>query len=98
VEVRSILCGAGSGWACNEAGQFERGCRLGFVPACRNAIALARTPNQQPEIERAPPMLADYPILLRGSKGPLSDRTPATLQARACEQGWRTCGGIAIRD
>ena len=38
--------------------------------------------------ERAPPTLADYPIVLRGSKGPITDRTPSALHARACEQGW----------
>jgi hypothetical protein len=70
---------------------FERGCRLGFVPACRNA---ARAPNGSPTFERAPPTLADYPIVLRGSKGPITDRTPAGLTAHACAQGWPgTCGG-----
>jgi hypothetical protein len=69
---------------------FERGCRLGFVPACRNA---ARAPNGSATFERAPPTLADYPIVLRGSKGPMTDRTPAALTARACAQGWPgTCG------
>jgi hypothetical protein len=43
--------------------------------------------------ERRHPNLADYPILLRGSKGPITDRAPLTLYARACEQGWPdTCG------
>jgi hypothetical protein len=81
--LQSILCGAGSGWACNEAGSFERGCRLGFVPACRNMGRDPRGPY-----ERQPPALADYPILLRGSKGPIDERTPAALSSRACQQGW----------
>jgi hypothetical protein len=47
----------------------------------------ARTPD------RAPPALADYPIVLRGGKGPITDRTPSALAARACEQGWPgACG------
>jgi hypothetical protein len=64
---------------------FERGCRLGFLPACRNGFAME---NGNPTLERAPPTLADYPIVLRGSKGPITDRTPSALIARACEQGW----------
>ncbi len=71
-------------------GMFERGCRLGFVPACRNAL---RAANGNLALERAAPTLADYPIVLRGSKGPITDRTPSALRARACEQGWPdTCG------
>jgi hypothetical protein len=88
--LQSILCGAGSGWACNEAGSFERGCRLGFVPACRNAGRDPRGP-----FEREPPALADYPILLRGSKGPVQERTPSVLFARACDQGWQDACNLA---
>ena len=91
--LQSIYCSAGSGWACNERGSFARGCRLGFVPACRNA---GRAGNADPWFERAPPTVADYPILLRGSKGPITDRSPAALQARACGQGWPgACGSTS---
>ena len=39
-----------------------------------------------------PPTLDDYPIILRGSKGPLAERTPLELLALACRQGWSgTC-------
>ncbi len=70
------------------AAWFERGCALGFEPACRNLRRPAAAP-----FERAPPAVADYPIVLRGSKGPVADRTPAALYARACRQGWPdTCG------
>jgi hypothetical protein len=93
VNLQSIYCGAGSGWACNESASFERGCRLGFVPACRNADGVE---NAGSRFERASPTMADYPILLRGSKGPITDRSPAALQARACAQGWPdTCGSGA---
>jgi hypothetical protein len=93
--LRTIFCNAGSGWACNEAASFERGCRLGFVPACRNALRPASAPNENRTFERAPPTLADYPIVLRGGKGPLTDRTPSTLIARACDQGWPdACRGL----
>jgi hypothetical protein len=64
---------------------FERGCQLGFVAACRNAGRMA---SDARTFERAPPTLADYPIVLRGGKGPITDRTSSALMARACEQGW----------
>jgi hypothetical protein len=73
---------------------FERGCSLGFVPACRNA---GRFGNRDSAFERAPPTLADYPILLRGSKGPITDRTPSALHARACELGWPDACDPAIK-
>ncbi|MGE3508645.1 MAG: hypothetical protein AB7N65_07150 [Vicinamibacterales bacterium] len=106
-QLEAVLCRAGSGWACNEAGRralgrstaergargmtpqvaFGRGCRLGFVPACRNAARPGR-------VEQAPPELADYPILLRGSKGPLTERSPAALLAQACRRGFNdACEG-----
>jgi len=77
---------------------FQQGCRLGFLPACRNA---ARVANRSGPFERMPPTLDDYRILLRGGKGPITDRTPSALNARACEQGWSvSCGEKAslIRD
>ena len=109
-DLQVILCQAGAGWACNEAGRmvaaardlsggrldpreagtlFERGCRLRFVPACRNATRLN---GGAAGFETAPPTPVDYVVLLRGSKGPITDRTPAALAARACRQGWpETC-------
>jgi hypothetical protein len=43
----------------------------------------------------APPTLADYPIILRGSKAPITDQTPAALYALACNQGWPgTCDNV----
>ena len=63
---------------------FGRGCELGFEPACGNRRAL----RDGAAFERAPPALDDYPIILRGSKGPITDRRPAALFALACRQGW----------
>ena len=69
---------------------FERGCELRFEPACENLVKLL---NGTGVFERAPPTLEDYPIILRGSKAVITDRTPAALYARACRQGWpNTCG------
>jgi hypothetical protein len=93
-----IYCGNGSGWACNEWGvtrlragaadqadlAFARACATGFDPGCanRSADADAAAPA------RAAPRVADLPIVLRGTRPPLTDRDPARLHAIACEQGW----------
>jgi hypothetical protein len=99
-EMEARFCDSGSGWACNELailgseGNFdpasadaslERGCDLGFPAACANAERVAAGGI----LQRAPPALDDYPIVLRGTKGPISDRTPSSLYARACSQGWQ---------
>jgi hypothetical protein len=73
-----------------QADAFERGCSLGFEPACRNITAFHTGASTW---VRSQPMLDDYPIVLRGSKGAITDRTAAALYARACDQGWPdTCG------
>jgi hypothetical protein len=111
VNLQSIYCNAGSGWSCNETGRllgasiesgataragtaaaFERACRLGFEPGCRNLEA-ARTGTGA--WLDGPPTLGDYPIILRGSKGPIEERDPAALYARACAQGWPDACGRA---
>lgn len=108
-QLETILCQAGSGWACNESGRrllggqsvddraarertlressatFAQGCRLGFVAACRNSL---RVGDASSTVEVAPPTLSDYRVLVRGSKGPVTERTPSALYARACVQGW----------
>lgn len=105
--LHSNFCRQGSGWACNElailqaerepdrteaAAWFERGCELGFTPACRN---IERTIAVTATAETASPTLQDYPIILRGSKAPITDLTPSALYARACSQGWPdTCDQI----
>jgi hypothetical protein len=101
--LQDSYCEDGSGWACNELGilltehygnrqraamEFERACRLGFSAGCDNTAAI----TQGDTFSRAAPTLTDYRFILRGSKGPLQDREPAQLYARACEQGWpETC-------
>ena len=64
---------------------FQRGCELGFEPACGNYRTILGGGGS---FERAPATVEDYPILLRGSKGAITDREPAELYARACRQGW----------
>jgi hypothetical protein len=39
-------------------------------------------------LQHAPPALADYKIVLRGTKRPIADRMPSRLYALACSQGW----------
>jgi hypothetical protein len=73
---------------------FKRGCDLGFDLACFNSTMLK---TGHDKFASAPPQLKDYPIILRGSKGPLREREPAALYARACDQGWpNTCGEFQI--
>ena len=96
---QDLHCEDGSGWACNELGilltdgydnrrraaeVFQRACDLQFSAGCDNTKAL----TQGDMFRRDAPTLADYRLILRGSKGPLRDREPAQLYARACEQGW----------
>ena len=69
---------------------FQRGCELGFEPACGNYRA---TLDGGSSLGRAPPTVEDYPTVLRGSKGEITDRKPAALYAQACRQGWPyVCG------
>lgn len=97
-------CEDGSAWACNELGillterydnrrraalVFERACRLGLAAGCDNTVAI----TQGNMFSRGAARLVDYPLILRGSKGPLTDQEPAQLHARACEQGFSdSCG------
>ena len=72
------------------AAWFDEGCALGFGPACGNFGRPAGAPGP---FERAPPALDDWPVVLRGSKGPVADRAAGALLDRACRQGWPdTCG------
>ena len=109
--MQSTYCDAGSGWACNEFGilqtelevdgpgpveSLQAGCDLGFLAACANRDRVQSGGNAP---LRVPPMLEDYPIILRGSKAPITDRTPAGLYARACDQLWPdTCGRMGSGD
>jgi hypothetical protein len=100
VQTEERFCNAGSGWACNELGihgsrqtsdpaevgaSLDRGCYLGFPVACANGARVAAGAGI---LEHAPPTLGDYPIILRGTKAPVSGRTPEGLYALACREGW----------
>jgi hypothetical protein len=98
-DVQVGFCDRGSGWACNEVGiglarrerdfagaaaSMEQGCARGFTPACVNVKHIVAGGP----VESSPPTLDDYPIILRGSKGAVTERTPAALHALACREGW----------
>ena len=71
---------------------FQRGSEITFEPACRNYRAILGGGGA---FERAPPTVDDYPIVLRGSKGEITDQEPAALYVRACRQGWvGACGSV----
>ncbi|HWF08625.1 MAG TPA: hypothetical protein VG297_09170 [Bryobacteraceae bacterium] len=63
---------------------FKRGCDLGSSDACRNL----QTMTSGGALVSGPPTLKDYPIILRGSKGEIRQRTPAELYQLACTEGW----------
>ena len=88
----TVRDGTGSRLDSTVAGDaLARGCDLGFEPACENLTRLASRPGPF-AFDQAPPTFDDYPIILRGTKGPIMDRSPEALLARACSQGWAdTC-------
>ncbi len=108
--MQQNFCDRGSGWACNEfgvlmadmdrdfvgaVGEFERACRLGFGPGCRNLEGLAAGDERLARggaFQRGPPPLQELPIVLRGSKGPVTERDPDALRALGCERGWGELG------
>jgi hypothetical protein len=64
---------------------LKRGCELEFEAACRNLKTLTSGAGAY---SAPPPALADYPIILRGSKGDIREREPSELYALACKEGW----------
>ncbi len=71
-------------------------CRQGSGWACnelkRLTIGSVTTATPSPTLE-------DYPIILRGSKAPITNRTPQALYALACSQGWPdACGRVVSFD
>ena len=72
------------------AERFRRGCDLGHMTACGNLQTLSAGAGKYASV---PPLLEDYPIILRGSKGEIRERDPSALVALACREGWlNTCG------
>jgi len=102
-DMYATFCSRDSGWACNQFGillsrhepyfartAFEIGCGLGSVASCNNAKRADAGTNA---FESTDPFFSDYPIILRGTKGPIQNETASNIFARACEQNWpNTCG------
>jgi hypothetical protein len=65
---------------------LRRGCELGFETACGNLSTLTTGAGK---FASAPPTLADFPIILQGSKGEIREREPSALYALACHEGWK---------
>jgi hypothetical protein len=81
VQLHATYCRSGSRWSCNE---------LDVLLADNQADRAGSIAS------RGSPSLAELPILLRGSKGPITDRSVASLYSRACDQGWPdSCERIA---
>jgi hypothetical protein len=81
VQLHATYCRSGSRWSCNE---------LDVLLADNEADRAGSIAS------RGSPSLAELPILLRGSKGPITDRSVASLYSRACDQGWPdSCERIA---
>jgi hypothetical protein len=70
-------------------------CRAGSGWSC-NELGILLGDKEPDRASRGSPPLEELPILLRGSKGPITDRSVASLYSRACEQGWPdSCERIA---
>ena len=90
-------CADGRPHACRYVADVQAAfCDQGSGWAC-NARARAQAPGgaQRARHRRSPTM----PIVLRGSKGPVGERSPAGLTALACRQGWpHACSAPMPRD
>ncbi len=64
---------------------LRRGCELGFTRACQNLHTLTSGTGK---FASEPPTIEDLPVILRGSKGKIVQRTPSDLYALACQEGW----------
>ncbi len=101
VTMESVLCGRGSGWACNELGIYvaERRADLAdrfppeasFAAACALEFEAGCLNARQPPGGRSyvhrPPSLGDYELLLE-SKALPRHPTAAELLEVACAHGW----------
>jgi hypothetical protein len=83
-------CAEGRPYACPYLENIvSSDCDRGSAWACEELAILQDRPDvdRQRASARAP-AIEDYPIILRGSKGPIRDTTRAGLEALACREGW----------
>jgi hypothetical protein len=82
-QMYATYCRAGSEWSCGEFASMDaRG--LGR----QRGAPLTSLSAQSRLSTRTLPTIEELPIVLRGSKGPIAERDPSSLRARACAQGW----------
>lgn len=99
-DMQFVYCARESGWACNERGivlatrfgmvnearaEFQRACALDFRPGCDNVLRLQTGADS---FARDRPPDEDLPIVVRGSKGPVTTTDRDELYRLACERGW----------
>ena len=99
-DVETVYCERGSSWACNELGAtlsalggdpaivraaFDRACSMDFRPGCENVIKVS---TRQKDYVHARPPDDELPIVIRGSKGPITETDIAALYSLACDRGW----------
>jgi hypothetical protein len=77
-------CAEGRPYACRYAADMQAGfCEQGSRWACEAHHGARSEAGEHPL-----PALEDYPVILRGSKGPVRAQSPANLRVLACRQGW----------
>ncbi len=82
-------CAAERSGACDYLAQlYSTLCDAGSQWSCSEFGILRKSGRVDGRTTGELPPVEELPILLRGSKGPISDRTPTLLYARACAQGW----------
>jgi hypothetical protein len=67
---------------------YSNFCVQGSGWGCNELGILQAGGNDARATPIALPTLQDYPIILRGSKAPITDRAPGALYELACIQGW----------
>ncbi len=89
-------CEADRAGACAYLAQlYATHCGAGSGWSCQALEILQNTRRPRPA---ASPSVDELPILLRGSKGPITDRRLESLNARACDQGWtERCPDSSVR-
>ena len=98
-QMYATYCRAGSPWSCRELDALQRDEeRNSAADSARPGVVTRNdaTRSGATRLRTVSPPLEDLPIVLRGSKGPIADRRPASLRARACAQRWvDSCGALA---
>ena len=93
--TRHSAGGQGDGSARARSRRLNGAANLASNPRAPTPATVASTGTWS----RGSPPFEELPILLRGSKGPITDRSFVSLYSRACDQGWPdSCERIAGSD